>query len=88
MHEANWGMRKMAYEIEQARVEADYRFFRFTGGKDLLDDLDHSLRITDGVLRFRIFKVDARLAEHRPARHRADHAPRRGRPRARPWPRP
>ena len=57
-HEANWGLRKMAYEIDR-RGEADYRFWRFQGGKDLLDDLDHSLKITDGVLRFRIFKVDA-----------------------------
>jgi small subunit ribosomal protein S6 len=57
-HEANWGMRKMAYEIER-RGEADYRVWRFTGGKDLLDDLDHSLKIADGVLRFRIFKVEA-----------------------------
>ena len=57
-HEANWGLRKMAYEIEQ-RGEADYRFYRFNGEKPLLDDLDHNLRITDGVLRFRVFKVDA-----------------------------
>ena len=57
-HEANWGMRKMAYEIDK-KPEADYRVWRFTGGKDLLDDLDHSLKITDGVLRFRIFKVPA-----------------------------
>ena len=56
-HEANWGMRKMAYEIDR-RDQADYRVWRFQGGKDLLDDLDHSLKITDGVLRFRIFKVD------------------------------
>ena len=39
--------------------EADYRFYRFCGRARLLDDLDHSLKITDGVLRFRIFKVDA-----------------------------
>ncbi len=57
-NEANWGMRKMAYEIDR-RGEADYRVWRFTGGKDLLDDLDHTLKITDGVLRFRIFKVPA-----------------------------
>lgn len=56
-HEANWGLRKMAYEIER-RGEADYRFYRFTGEKPLLDDLNHSLRITEGVLRFRIFRVE------------------------------
>jgi small subunit ribosomal protein S6 len=53
-----WGMRKLAYEIRQ-RTEADYRFFRFETGSQLLDELDHSLKIADGVLRFRIFKVDA-----------------------------
>jgi small subunit ribosomal protein S6 len=52
-----WGMRKMAYEIKQ-RNEADYRYYRFQGEADLLERLDHSLKITDGVLRFRIFKVD------------------------------
>ena len=57
-HESIWGMRKMAYEIDK-RGEADYRIYRFTGNKELLDDLDHSLKITDGVLRFRIFKVPA-----------------------------
>jgi small subunit ribosomal protein S6 len=55
--ESTWGMRKMAYEIEQ-RGEADYRYYRFEGGNDLLEDLNHALRIADGVLRFRIFKVD------------------------------
>jgi small subunit ribosomal protein S6 len=58
-HDQAWGMRKMAYEIRQ-RTEADYRFFRFEGQSPLLDELDHSLKIADGVLRFRIFKVDPR----------------------------
>ena len=57
--ERSWGLRKMAYEIDR-RNEADYRFFRFEKGESVLDDLNHNLRITDGVLRFRIFKVDAR----------------------------
>ena len=56
-HENNWGLRKMAYEIDK-RNEADYRWFRFEALSELLDDLGHSLRIADGVLRFRIFKVD------------------------------
>jgi small subunit ribosomal protein S6 len=55
--ERSWGLRKMSYEINQ-RNEADYRFFRFEEGKGVLDDLNHNLKITDGVLRFRIFKVD------------------------------
>lgn len=57
-HEANWGMRRMAYEIEK-RPEGDYRFYRFNGGKELLDDLDHSLKVTDGVLRFRVFGTES-----------------------------
>lgn len=56
--ERSWGLRKMAYEIDR-RNEADYRFFRFGEGKAVLDELNHNLKITDGVLRFRIFKVDA-----------------------------
>jgi small subunit ribosomal protein S6 len=55
--ENNWGLRKMAYEIDQ-RTEADYRWFRFEAPTELLDGLNHNLRIADGVLRFRIFKVD------------------------------
>jgi len=56
-HEKTWGLRKMAYEIGQ-RTEADYRWFRFEAPTELLDRLNHSLKIADGVLRFRIFQVD------------------------------
>jgi ribosomal protein S6 len=59
-HDTSWGLRKMAYEIDK-RTEADYRFFRFESDESaVLDSLDHDLKIADGVLRFRIFKVDAR----------------------------
>jgi small subunit ribosomal protein S6 len=57
-HENSWGLRKMAYEINN-RTEADYRWLRFEAPTELLDSLDHNLKIADGVLRFRIFKVDA-----------------------------
>jgi small subunit ribosomal protein S6 len=60
-----WGMRKMAYEIRQ-RNEADYRYFRFQGEPDLLERLDHNLKIADGVLRFRIFKVDPETTTNAP----------------------
>lgn len=58
-HENVWGLRKMAYEINK-RTEADYRWMRFEAPSELLDSLDHNLKIADGVLRFRIFKVDPR----------------------------
>ncbi len=76
----------MAYEIN-TRTEADYRWFRFEAPTELLDSLDHNLKIADGVLRFRIFKVDPERAGDRPARRhrrpraRASAAP-RGAPRA------
>ena len=66
-HENNWGLRKMAYEIEQ-RNEADYRWFRFEAPTELLEQLDHNLKIADGVLRFRIFKVDPERPGDGPAR--------------------
>lgn len=56
-HENKWGLRKMAYEIG-GRNEADYRWLRFEAPTELLDELNHNLKIADGVLRFRIFKVD------------------------------
>jgi small subunit ribosomal protein S6 len=56
-HENAWGIRKLAYEIRQ-RTEADYRWFRFSAPRELLGQIDHSLKITDGVLRFRVFRVD------------------------------
>jgi small subunit ribosomal protein S6 len=57
-HADTWGTRKLAFEIGQ-RTEADYRFYRFEAEGELLEQLDHTLKITDGVLRFRIFKVDS-----------------------------
>jgi small subunit ribosomal protein S6 len=55
----DWGLRRMTFEIDH-RPEAAYYLFQFEGGNELLERLDHMLKITDGVLRFRIFKVDPR----------------------------
>ena len=64
----------MAYEIKQ-RNEADYRYYRFQGEPELLERLDHSLKITDGVLRFRIFKVDPDAPANPPPDIRAPRRP-------------
>jgi small subunit ribosomal protein S6 len=55
----DWGMRRLAYEIDH-RPDAEYRLYQFEtpdGNHDLLDRLDHTLKITDGVLRFRIIRL-------------------------------
>jgi small subunit ribosomal protein S6 len=52
----DWGTRRMAYEIDH-RPEAEYRLFQFEGENDLLERLRHSLKIMDGVLRFRIIRL-------------------------------
>jgi small subunit ribosomal protein S6 len=52
----DWGMRRLAFEIDH-RADAAYHVFQFEGENALLEQLDTSLKITDGVLRHRIIKV-------------------------------
>ena len=52
----DWGMRRMAFEIRH-RPDAAYHLYQFEGSNELLERLDHTLKITDGVLRFRIIRL-------------------------------
>lgn len=51
-----WGQRPMAYEIRH-QPEADYHLLQFKAPPTLIEELSHTLRITDGVLRLRVIKV-------------------------------
>jgi small subunit ribosomal protein S6 len=52
-----WGERPLAYPIRR-RKSADYHLFQFhVGDTELLSGLDRTLRITDGVMRFRLIKL-------------------------------
>lgn len=51
----DWGTRRLSFEIDH-RPEAAFHLYQFEGGTDLLDRLNHSLKIMDGVLRFRIVR--------------------------------
>ncbi len=46
----------MTFRINH-QPDAEYHLLQFRGPTSLLESLDHTLRITDGVLRFRIIKV-------------------------------
>jgi small subunit ribosomal protein S6 len=52
----DWGRRPLAYEIRH-QPEAEYHLLQFHAPGSMIDELSHTLRITDGVLRFRIIKV-------------------------------
>ncbi len=52
----NWGRRPMAYEIRH-QPEAEYHLLQFRAPGSLIEDLSHTLRITDGVVRHRVIKV-------------------------------
>lgn len=53
-----WGTRRMTFEINH-QPEADYHLLQFetAEGGELLNQLDHSLKITDGVLRHRLIRI-------------------------------
>jgi small subunit ribosomal protein S6 len=52
----DWGERRMAYEIDH-RPDAHYHLFQFESENELLERLQHQLKIMDGVLRFRIIRL-------------------------------
>lgn len=51
-----WGVRQTAYEIDH-RTDAEYHLLQFHGTRTVLETLQRTLRITDGVVRFRIIKL-------------------------------
>ena len=53
-----WGTRPLAYEIDH-REAAEYHLLQFSGPASLIAALEHNLRITDGVVRYRVIKLPA-----------------------------
>jgi small subunit ribosomal protein S6 len=53
----SWGVRQLPYEIDH-HGEADYSIFRFNAEAEAIATLDRALKLTEGVLRFRIFESD------------------------------
>ncbi len=53
----DWGDRALTYPIDR-KADAEYHLLQFhAGAPELLGSLDRMLRITDGILRFRIIKL-------------------------------
>jgi small subunit ribosomal protein S6 len=60
--DSDWGMRRLAYEIDH-RTEAQYHLFQFEAAPDVLNELDRSLSIDDVVLRFRTIRLPGEAPE-------------------------
>ena len=53
----DWGVRQTSYEIRH-KTDAEYHLLQFhVATRDVLETLQRTLRITDGVVRFRIIKL-------------------------------
>jgi small subunit ribosomal protein S6 len=52
----DWGVRQMAYEIRH-KADTEYHLLQFHGTREVLETLQRTLRIADGVMRFRIIKL-------------------------------
>jgi small subunit ribosomal protein S6 len=52
----DWGVRQTAYEIGH-KTDAEYHLLQFHGVRAVLESLQRMLRITDGVIRYRIIKL-------------------------------
>jgi small subunit ribosomal protein S6 len=71
-----WGERALAYPIAR-KTSAEYHLLQFhAGSPQLLDSLEHSLRIIDGILRFRVIKLKPGVPEA-PDMRATSSAPRR-----------
>jgi small subunit ribosomal protein S6 len=52
----DWGVRHTAYEVHK-KATADYHLIQFYATNEVLEALDHTLKITDGINRFRVIKL-------------------------------
>ena len=53
----NWGRRRLAYEIGRHR-EGTYVLEAITGGGELMKEIDRRLKVTEGLLRHLVVRVD------------------------------
>lgn len=58
----DWGRRQLAYPIQKL-VKAHYICMNIEGGQDILDELEHSFRYNDAILRNLIIKTKRAVTE-------------------------
>jgi len=63
LRQDDWGDRTLTYPIDR-KADAEYHLLQFHAGTpEMLGALDRTLRITDGIMRFRIIKLKPGVPE-------------------------
>jgi small subunit ribosomal protein S6 len=52
----DWGLRALAYEIRH-KPHAQYHLLQFHATREAIQELDRTLHIADGVIRYRVIKL-------------------------------
>ncbi|HKE25885.1 MAG TPA: 30S ribosomal protein S6 [Bryobacteraceae bacterium] len=55
-----WGKRKLAYKVDKYR-EGTYVLIQFSGGPEIVKELERRLRVSDLVLKFLTVRIDQTL---------------------------
>ena len=55
-----WGKRRLAYRVEKYR-EGAYVLIQFSGGPEIVKELERRLRVSDSVLKFITVRIDETL---------------------------
>jgi small subunit ribosomal protein S6 len=55
-----WGKRRLAYRVEKYR-EGAYVLIQFSGGPEIVKELERRLRVADSVLKFITVRIDETL---------------------------
>ncbi len=55
-----WGKRKLAYKVGKYR-EGAYVLFQFSGGPEIVKELERRLRVSDVVIKFLTVRIDETL---------------------------
>jgi small subunit ribosomal protein S6 len=56
VNDQDWGERPTAYEIDHI-ASAQYHLYQFQGPAEVIAQLERMLRISDGVLRYRVIRL-------------------------------
>jgi small subunit ribosomal protein S6 len=84
-----WGKKRLAYVVRRHR-EGSYVLIVAEGPTQMMKEVDRRIRVTDGIVKFIVVRVDEELrkAERRKARRGAEEEKRRSRGLTRPTPPP